>query len=399
MKNMTATHLPIFAIAATLGFSTANLLAQAADEVPLPAVHDANISLKLEIQHAIDQGVKWFQSQQDPETGAWSDTDQPALSALALSSMMGDPSRDPAGALPAGAAKGYAYLASKTKDDGGIYGKGLACYNTSLSLMALLLNPDPALANAKLDARRFLINQQSDFDIKGETDSPYDGGVGYGGTYAHSDLSNTHFVLQALHYSRPLAAESGSATDKKMVLDWDAAITFVSRCQNLPETSGDWASDDEEVKGGFVYFPGNSKAGIKELPGGKVALRSYGSMSYAGLLSFIYAGLDKSDPRIEAVLTWLQNNYSLDENPGMGEEGLFYYYHTMAKALAVCEIDILELADGTKVDWRRDLSVRLLNQQSEDGSWENTTGRWWENDPTLVTAYALLALEHIHRRL
>ena len=265
--------------------------------------------------------------------------------------------------------------------------------------MALLLYPSAEYDLLKLEARRFLINQQSDFDIRGEADHPYDGGIGYGGTYAHSDLSNTHFALEALYYSRVLVAEAGGKRDRSMDLDWDAAITFVSRTQNLPATSGEWASDDPENRGGFVYFPGNSKAGKQELADGTVALRSYGSMSYAGLLSFVYAGMDADDPRIVAVLEWLRRNYTLDENPGMGSEGLYYYYHTMAKALAIVGAEEIKLENGQIVDWRHDLATRLLSNQGKDGSWTNATGRWWENDPVLTTAYSLLALEHIYRRL
>ena len=39
-------------------------------------------------------------------------------------------------------------------------------------------------------------------------------------------------------------------------------------------------------------------AGERKTNGGQVALRSYGSMSYAGLLSFIYAEMDKNDERL-----------------------------------------------------------------------------------------------------
>ena len=54
-------------------------------------------------------------------------------------------------------------------------------------------------------------------------------------------------------------------------------------------------------------------------------------MSYAGLLSYIYADLSKSDPRVTAAVDWLKGHYSVDENPGMGADGLFYYYQVMAK--------------------------------------------------------------------
>ena len=40
---------------------------------------------------------------------------------------------------------------------------------------------------------------------------------------------------------------------------------------------------------------------------------------------------------------------------------------------------------------------RPVNLQQPDGSWANPNGRWWEKDPNLVTAYAVLALEIIHR--
>jgi squalene-hopene/tetraprenyl-beta-curcumene cyclase len=71
-------------------------------------------------------------------------------------------------------------------------------------------------------------------------------------------------------------------------LNWSAAIQFIQRCQNLPTHNPEkWASDDPQNKGGFIYAPGESKAGQTNLPSGRVALRSYGSMSYAGLLSYI----------------------------------------------------------------------------------------------------------------
>ena len=97
------------------------------------------------------------------------------------------------------------------------------------------------------------------------------------------------------------------------------------------------------------------------------------------MLSFIYAGLDESDPRVKAAVTWLSENFTLDQNPGMGAEGQFYYYHTMAKTLTAAKLDELTLKDGTKVDWRTALTGKLLNTQEADGSWANkVAGRWME---------------------
>ncbi len=261
-----------------------------------------------------------------------------------------------------------------------------------MALLALNKKDDHPLL---LKARAFLINQQTDWGNKGESDDQFDGGIGYGGTYAHSDMSNTYLSLEALYHTKQLATDSGQGKQPK--LNWEAALTFISRCQNLTETNDQpFASDDPDNKGGFVYFPNDSKAGQQELADGTTALRSYGSMSYAGLLSLIYADLDKDDPRIVAVIDWLGKNYTLDENPGLGEQGLYYYYQTITKAFAAAGIDKLKLPNGKEADWRLDLSRKLLSSQRENGSWVNANSRWWENDPVLVSAYTILSLAQLH---
>jgi squalene-hopene/tetraprenyl-beta-curcumene cyclase len=157
----------------------------------------------------------------------------------------------------------------------------------------------------------------------------------------------------------------------------------------------------EEDRGGFVYFPGSTKSDEIEMEDGKrTALRSYGSMGYAGLLAFIYAEMDTADPRIQSALTWLQGNYTLEENPGMKAQGLYYYYHTMAKALSIAQINNLKTPEGKIINWRKDLALKIMANQGTDGSWINDgSNRWMEDDKVLVSAYALLALEHIFRGL
>ena len=69
-------------------------------------------------------------------------------------------------------------------------------------------------------------------------------------------------------------------------------------------------------------------------------LRSYGSMTYAGLKSMIYCGAGPEDPRVKAATKWIKDHYTLAENPGMGQQGLYYYYQTMSKALAAANIEV-----------------------------------------------------------
>ncbi len=96
-----------------------------------PGRDGANVSLKLEIERAVAKGVDFLKSQQNKETGAWSDPVNPAFTALAISSILGDPNLDLAKGLPAEVEKGYEFILSNVQDDGGIYGRGLATYNTS----------------------------------------------------------------------------------------------------------------------------------------------------------------------------------------------------------------------------------------------------------------------------
>ncbi|MGJ8676886.1 MAG: prenyltransferase/squalene oxidase repeat-containing protein [Akkermansiaceae bacterium] len=352
------------------------------------------LSIKLETQRAIERGNLFLRKQQKDE-GFWGEPQYPAYTALALTAAMRSPSYQPGPSID----QGFSWLVQQQKDDGGIYGKGLGTYNTATALVALVASGEKDYYPQILKARRFLINQQTDWDTKGETDNKFDGGIGYGGSYQHSDMSNTHLSIEALRLSRHIAKDTGES--KQPNLNWQAAIEFISRCQNLKATNDQPTISND---GSFNYFPGNSKAGESKNPDGSSSLRGYGSMSYAGLLSMIYADLDADDVRVKAVKDWLSKHFTVKENPGLataddpslGQQGLYYYYHAMAKALSAANIDSLTLANGKQVDWRNELSNELLSHQREDGSWINTNSRWWEGDPILVTAYAVLTLEQIY---
>lgn len=381
-------------------------LALPAQERLAPGSDGRHVSLRLEIERAIEKGLAYLKNAQAPDSGAWGHPDQPAFTALAISAFLGDPQREPGHPLPAEVERGYAYLLSNVQPDGGIYRKGLATYNTALSIMALLPSGKPEHLPVIAKARHLLIAQQQKGSSPGSEASLFDGGIGYGNSYKHSDLSNTHFALEALYYSKQRLADTPYDESHQFDLDWDAAIEFVSLTQNSEATVrrlGEGYTLREEDRGGFVYFPGNTKSEEIELAtptGTKVALRSYGSMSYAGLLSFIYAEMDREDPRVLATLDWLQRHYTLEENPGMQAQGLYYYYHTMAKALALLGAPTLRTASGRQVDWRQELALKLMAGQRPDGSWLNEqSNRWMEGESELVTCYALLALQHIHRQL
>jgi squalene-hopene/tetraprenyl-beta-curcumene cyclase len=377
---------------------TAFLLALASTVALAPAQETNNryLSLQIEMKQAIARGNAWL-AQQQKEGGYWDDPDLPAFTALALTAAVRDPGFNRNSAeFPPHVEKGFRWLLDQQKEDGGIYNKGLSVYNTATAVTALTAAGREIFEPAIVKGRKHLIDQQWDIGQKKETDNQNDGGIGYGSKNDRSDMSNTYLAIEALKLSEKVIADGkhGQQPD----LDWDAAITFLTRCQNLeggkdtlPETA-----ESPQNKGGFRYGPAETKAGEDKLPDGRVALRSYGSISYAGLLSLIYAKLTPDDPRVVAVKEWLGKNYTLTENPGMGAEGLFYYYQTMSKALSAANIDKLVLADGKEADWRADLAGALLTKQREDGSWANANGRWMESNPVLVTAYAVMSLEQLY---
>ena len=350
----------------------------------------ANESMRHEVRRSLDRGAEWLVSQQNTN-GWWTTADHPAVTALVLSSLQGREGASKAELVAV--EKGYAWLRSQIHEDGSIYGKKeMVNYNTAMSLTALAARGDRADHPAMIRAREYLIGTQIDMGEKVKMDSEFDGGVGYGSKYDHSDLANTVQALEAIRRTDFLVGDRPAAKE----LNWQAAIHFLERCQNLPSKNPEkWASDDAGNVGGFIYYPGKSMAGETNLPSGRVALRSYGSISYSGLLSLVYARLENNDPRVQAVLKWLGENYTIEENPGMGQQGLFYYLHAMAKALQTAGIDTLQRGGKTPVVWREELALRLFGLQGKDGSWTNATARWWEKEASLTSAYAILSLRYI----
>ena len=311
----------------------------------------------------------------DPRVG-------PGVTALAVGGLLrnGYPADHPV------VANGLKYLEANIKDDGGVYSRGLATYTTSLAIVTF----QEANAGGKYDkvianAVKFVKGLQFGDD----PDALEYGGAGYGnpGGKDRPDLSNTQFLVEAL-----LAA--GVPKDDPAITK---ALKFISRSQNLAGEYNDQpfakkATDEDE--GGFVYNPleqDNPKSDKRTQAGG---LRSEGGMTYAGLKSFLYAGVGKDDPRVKAALGWIARHYSVTENPGQGQAGLFYYYVTFAKAMSALGEDTFVDAKGVKHDWRQDLFDELKKRQKADGSWANDNRAFLENAPELATAFAVLALSY-----
>jgi squalene-hopene/tetraprenyl-beta-curcumene cyclase len=108
----------------------------------------------------------------------------------------------------------------------------------------------------------------------------------------------------------------------------------------------------------------------------------------------IYAHVKKDDPRVVSAVQWAARHWSVDENPGMGTKGLYYYYYIMAKALSLMQTDSIPGATGEPIPWKQQLMGKLVKVQQADGSWMNTDNTFWEGDAALVTAYGVLTLQY-----
>ncbi|MBI4721211.1 MAG: terpene cyclase/mutase family protein [Chitinivibrionia bacterium] len=324
--------------------------------------------LRQQAEDAVDRGLKYLRSQQEKD-GSWSHS--VGITALAVGAFMESPRkyREEDGPF---IRKPLEYIAGQAKPDGAIYDQGLEVYTTTVCLMTLRKSGSPKYRKVVEKAQSYLVKVQSDEGEGYDRKDKFYGGIGYG-MDERPDLSNLQWALEALK-SADLPVNAPT---------WEKAIQFVQRAQNRSESNDQtWAVND----GGFVYYPGNSKAG---------GTRSYGSMTYAGLLSFIYANVDKDDPRVQAANRWVREHYTVDENPMMGDQGLFYYYHTFAKALKAYGEPFVVDAAGNRHNWREDLARKLISLQQGDGSWVNRNGRWWESEKNLVTAYTVLALSYV----
>lgn len=343
-------------------------------------------SLRNEMDHALDKGVRWLISAQAAD-GHWSDARAPGLTALGIMALEALPpdrrKRVPDSTLE----KAERFILSQVKPDGGIYAEGYANYNTSLCLMALAARKKVKHVEVIKRARQYLAGLQEDKGVPGAADSLEDGGIGYGSKPVR-DLNNTYYALEALKATQAIGADAALAN-----LDWKLAMRFVERCQNLrPSNDQDYAAMDAGNKGGFMYAPGNSKAGDTVI-NGKTVHRSYGSQTYAGALTFIYGDVPPEDVRVKAAMDWAARRFTLDENPGMGMQGYYFYLLTMARTYHVLGWATVA-TPGRPTAWKPRLAEKLINLQKADGSWFNEAARWQENDPVLCTTYALMALRY-----
>lgn len=323
-------------------------------------------------EEAINRGAEFLVKTQN-EGGYWSDRQMPALTALPLWALA-QCDCDISNRLD----KAARFIISTQQDDGGFYvpkpgrgGSGLGNYNTSVCLSALFTYGKVPV-EPLLKAREYIAATQ----LSG--DDTMAGGFGYDkiSRRRNADLSNTSYAMDAMRRTESL--EELRKGGKRVDIDWSKALKYV---ESMIVKSG-------EDTGGAVYSETYSHGGSRTNQNGVVSFRAYGSMSYAAVLSMCHAKLDRSDPRVKQTLQFCAEHWSIDENPGLGSQGLYYYYDILSRALSASGVDNI----GGH-DWKKELVAKLVSMQNADGSWSNDNNRFWESDPVLCTSFAILTLQ------
>ena len=298
----------------------------------------------------------------------------PGITAMAAAALLKVPGQHDK-QLPA-ASKALDYLKSLAKPDGGIYEQMIPHYITSTAVQALVAGGRPGDKPAIEKARAYLTEHLLDEGEGIQKSDKFYGGLGFGGTSdgGKADIISLEYGLRAMKEADLPANDPA----------WEKAIQFLQRTQNSKETNDQsWSGTD----GGFVYYPGYSQV--------ENTTQSYGSGTYAGLLSYSWANLQKNDRRVQNAFKWIAEHYTVDENPGIGTKALYYYYMVFAKALQAFGENTIVDGKGVSHNWREDLGKKLISLQAADGSWVNTNPAEMQGNKTLVTAFTMMAIESI----
>jgi squalene-hopene/tetraprenyl-beta-curcumene cyclase len=376
----------LVSLSAPPGFAQSRPAAPPKKEPPLPA------ALEQQARDAVRRGLEFLKASQDTK-GGWTATAYgPAITAIAAQAFAQSPDYGPRHPI---VRRAVANVMTYVQPDGGVYqpGANLANYQTSVVAMMLASLNDPAHREPLTRAIAFLRRLQYSEDSKIEPTSAWYGGAGYTQSPPkRPDLSNTQMMVEALH-------QSGLPPEDPA---YQRALKFISRCQMSSETN-DQPFARRADDGGFIYSPiegGESKGGTIVVDGAP-QLRSYGSMTYAGFKSMLYANVRRDDPRIQKAVRWIRRNWTLESNPNMpgkqSQEGLYYYYHVFAKALRAWGEPVIVDDKGVPHRWRVELCQRLIKLQNKDGSWLNAKDRWLEGDANYITALTVLSLQEALR--
>jgi len=369
-----------------LAAATQPLGAQATDETP-PRAADASVAAPAELQAAelasiagaARRGVAWMLARQSAEGAFAPGAESPvcavgvtAMAVWALAEIDLPPAATagehppPSAELAPALSRAIDWLLEFRQPDGGLYDprRGLAVYTSGIAARAL-----HAYRTRWPNARAEVVAARDSAEL-----------FAYRGSAPESMLDIAPGTTRALDHSQDAARE-----------------LLAKRARTADET-----------RRALEFLAGLARPGAPRGPGrtrvpGWQAASGAEPLGYDDLLTAAYEVLRPEHQRTRRAIEALERYYTLERNPDLtrrygdagferGTQGVYYYYFIAAKTLATVGPRV-RLRSGDARPWCRELAAKLGELQKPDGSWVNTDEHWWEGEPILVTAYALLALD------
>ena len=336
-----------------------------------PAQVTSQVSLE-RVDRAIDRGMKRLRTLQ-ADDGSFEPEERKEVCRVALTSMALWALREPEalGLDAERTRKAAQFLVSKQTASGGIYepANGLPVYTSGVAARALRtlgqLDDWPELGIARSKVELFVYRSaapESFIDLEDK-----------------SSVGPSHARAQA----QRLLAE-GKVSDAAA----RRALEFLARC-------------DVDLM--------RSPARLRQ-PHEQRAAFEIEAFDYEDLLPMVYLELSPEQQIVLRARNALVSRYTPEKNPDLtarygeqgfleGKQGKFYYWLNVARTMTTLRERELVTSDGVRHDWASEIAAQLLAAQRGDGAWVNSEARWWEGEPGITTAYAVLALKLCRREL
>lgn len=324
------------------------------------------------LDRAIERGMKRLRAMQ-ADDGSFEPEERKEVCRVALTSMalwaLGEP--ETVGLDAARARRAAEFLLSKQTGVGGIYepANGLPVYTSGVAARALrtLGNVDgwPELAAARSKVELFVYRSAA-------PESFVD-------TEAKAPAGPSRARVEA---KRLLDEGQAHAAASRRALE------FLARCDVDLSRAPARLRQPQETRAAFEV----------------------GGFDYEDLLPMVYLELTPEQQIVLRARKALEHRYTPEKNPDLtarygedgfleGKQGKFYYWLNVARTMTTMSEPVLVTADGVRHDWASEIATQILASQRGDGAWVNTEARWWEGEPGITTAYAVLTLKLCRKQL
>ena len=327
------------------------------------------------VNESIDRGISWLRENQDVD-GGWGRPTGLAVLCFLEKRQSADWSAQPLGYRNMNPSdqlivrNGIKYCIESI---GGIARGNAEAYDTGACLMAMSTykhTGGPDDVNAGITVTLGIQNAVSSLKSLQVASG---GGFGYNVSNSRADMSTTQFAMAGLY----------------------AAETVMPGANNTLANAISFIDSTKAENGAHGYSSPNSNDH---------------AMSASGVWTYLLAGLSVEDNKSQSTLSWLQSNYTYN-NQGRSGSGSSYYYYMWASAKA------FEVATGNQAGviysdqiggtldpvtvgypeesprWYFDYAHFLTSEQSANGKWcSGSIACWRGHRDVQATSYALLIL-------